>query len=395
MAPVHTGDVVPGQWLVLLKPYSSASAKNTHLASVRAKTEDTRTPFHCETHHEFDLLECRGYSAKFDLQTKDDIEKMDGVLSVEPVRLFRHCQRATQKNSTWGLDRISHPKAVKPSGPYEYSYRSDAAGQGTTAYILDTGINAEHSEFEGRASRGQAFVTSDTKVSVGDTNGHGTHVAGTIGGKTFGVAKKVNIVSVKVFDDGRDPGARTDDIVRALQWVKTDARGKKAVVNMSLGGGYSEGLNAAVASLVRGGIIVCVAAGNETRIADSDSPASEPLAITVGAIDKTDILSEYSNYGRSAVMANGYNHNKVVDVLGPGTDITSAWIGGNDATETISGTSMAQATPHVTGLVNCLLSDRTLQDPDPYGVMSQITIKADKNKILGLDHVTSNSIIQV
>ncbi|KAL7783608.1 putative alkaline serine protease [Trichoderma ceciliae] len=374
------GDVVPGQWLVLLKPFASATAKNAHFSSVRAMSEDTSTPFSVQTHQEFNLPECRGYSARFDLQTKGEIEKMDNVLSVEPVRYLRHCQRAIQRDSTWGLDRISHPKKVKPNGPYEYSYQGNAAGQETTAYIIDTGINKDHIDFEDRASRAPNFVTPPSAAGVDDVEGHGTHVAGTIGGKVYGVAKKVNLVSVKVFsDDGW--GARTDDICKALEWVKDNAQGKKAVVNMSLGGSYSKCLNTAVASCVRSGIIVCVAAGNDPSPADGQSPASEPLAITVAAIDKSDKMAEWSSYG------------KFVDVFGPGVDITSAWIGSNDATNTISGTSMA--TPHVVGLVACFLSDKSLEDQDPYGVISQITIKADKNKILGLDNITSNSIIQV
>ncbi|RFU78415.1 protease [Trichoderma arundinaceum] len=260
-SPAH--DVVPGEWLVLLKPFASANAKNAHLTTIRAKTEDSSIPFSCETHREFDLPECRGYSAKFDLQTKDDIEKMDTVLSVEPVRYLHHCQKAVQKNSTWGLARISQPVKVRPDGPYEYSYSKEATGQGTVAYILDTGINKDHSEFEGRAFRAPNFVTPDRAASEDDVQGHGTHVAGTIGGKTYGVAKNVTLVSVKIFPDDESLGARTDDILQALAWVRVNARGKKAVVNMSLGGGKSPALNAGVAGLVRDGIIVCVAAGNE------------------------------------------------------------------------------------------------------------------------------------
>ncbi|KAH6876345.1 putative alkaline serine protease [Thelonectria olida] len=383
-----TGDVVPGSWVVFLKPHLSADGKAAHLESIQAMTRDPDKSFSCEAHYEFDLDEFRGYSGKFDLRTKEDIEKMDGVLSIEPVRYFRHCQLVSQPNTPWGLERISQPRKVQQNAPYHYRYRDDAAGQNTIAYIIDTGINASHVEFEGRASPGPKFVTSTPPASDGDVWGHGTHVAGIVGSRAYGVAKKVQIISIKVFSDITS-GARTDDIIKALEWIVSDARarGKKAAVNMSLGGLISPALNAAVAATVRSGIVVCVAAGNDMAsyispgLAEAKSPASEPLAVTVAAMDKTDEISDFSNYGR------------LVDVFGPGTDITSTWIGSNSSTRTISGTSMA--TPHVTGLACCLLSDGRLAEKTPYGVASQITIKADKNKLLGLDRITSNSILQV
>ncbi|KID81005.1 Peptidase S8, subtilisin-related protein [Metarhizium guizhouense ARSEF 977] len=291
-----SGDVVPGQWIVLMKPYVSDGGKEAHLASVKAMTDDEQNPFACSTHVEFDMPECRAYSAKFDLPTKEQIEKMDEVLSIEPVRYFEHCQRTTQDNCPWGLRRISQLGQVQPNGPYQYSYPSNATGVGTVAYIIDTGINESHIEFENRASRGPKFVTSATPTSDDDVLGHGTHVAGTVGSRAYGVAKSAKIISVKVFSD-RTRLARTDDIILALNWIRNDAHGKKAVVNMSLGGAKSDALNLNVAGLVRSGIPVCVAAGNNAAI---------------------------------------------VDVFGPGTGVTSAWIGSNNANNTISGTSMGK-----------------------------------------------------
>ncbi|KAL6409989.1 alkaline serine protease (PR1)/allergen F18-like protein [Ilyonectria robusta] len=326
-----TDDVVPGSWIVFLKPHISPDGMAAHLESIQAMTRDPDKSLSCETHYEFDLDEFRGYSGKFDLQTKEDIERMDEVLSIEPVRYFRHCQLVSQPNTPWGLERISQPRKVQQDAPYHYRYHDDAAGQNTIAYIIDTGINASHVEFEGRASRGPKFVTSTPPASDGDVWGHGTHVAGIVGSRAYGVAKKVQIISIKVFSDITG-GGRTDDIIKALEWVVADARarGKKAAVNMSLGGPISPALNAAVAATVRSGIIVCVAAGNDMGLAEAKSPASEPLAVTVAAMDKTDEISDFSNYGR------------LVDVFGPGTDITSTWIGSNSATRTISGTSMGK-----------------------------------------------------
>jgi subtilisin family serine protease len=301
-------------------------------------------------------------------------------LSVEPVRHFTHCQRAVQGDAPWGLERISQRRQVQPNPPYKYTYPADAQGQDTFAYIIDTGIKPDHIEFGGRVSPGRKFVTSTPPASDADVVGHGTHVAGTIGGENYGVAKKVQLVPVKVFSDITG-SARTDDIIVALEWVRSQARGQKAAVNMSLGGSYSPALNAAVAATVRSGVVVCVAAGNEMDLTDRKSPASEPLAITVAAMDKTDEISDFSNYGR------------FVDVFGPGTDITSSWIGSNNASKTISGTSMA--TPHITGLACCILSDNAVAAQTPYEVASEIGIRADKNKLNGLDGITSNTIAQV
>lgn len=383
----NTGDVIPGQWVVMLKPYATPKLKAAHVNSLTAMTADDSTPFHCEMHHEFELPEAKGYSAKCDLATKDDIERMDEVLSVEPVRLYRHSTVLRQRNAPWGLERISQRRMVQPNSLYEYRYRDDAVGKNTVAYIIDTGINVTHEEFENRATRGPKFVSEPpTPVSDGDIVGHGTHVAGTVAGKTYGVAKEAEIISLKVFFDpppGAQTGARTDDIIKALEWVAADnaTRGKKGVVNLSLGGGFSPALNCVVATVVRSGVLVCVAAGNETQAAENVSPASEPLAVTVGSADKTDKISNFSNYG------------KLVDIFAPGTDIPSAWVGSNSAQKTISGTSMA--TPHVVGAACCLLSDAEVLGKTPFEIITQLLILADKNKITGLDRRTTNALLQV
>ncbi|QMW47067.1 hypothetical protein G4B11_010546 [Aspergillus flavus] len=321
-----TSDTVPGSWVVLLKPYVSEDGLASFTEAVQTAIQDPSKP---HIKQNFNLPECRGFSGEFDLDTKEGTEKMDTVLSVEP---------------------------------------------NTVAYIIDTGMNKDHVDFESRASRWPKLVTSNPSASDEDVMGHGTHVAGTVGGKDHGVAKKANIISIKIFSD-ITRRARNDDIIKALEWVSSDAKlhGKTGVVNMSLGGpGPNSSLNAAVAATVRSGV---------PAPADNFCPASEPLAITVGSMDKTDEISDFSNYGR------------FVDAFGPGTDITSAWIGSTTAKETISGTSMA--TPHVTGLACCLLSDATLQEKTPYGVISELNLRADKNKLLGLDRVTSNIIVQV
>lgn len=176
-----------------------------------------------------------------------------------------------QENAPWGLARVSNNGKLPQHGDYTYTYRSDASGKDVTAYVIDTGINEKHVDFEKRAKKGPTFAS--VRPSDKDLVGHGTHVAGTVGSKTYGVSKNVSIVGIKVFfdPDPRDPsggvGAYTTDIIRALEWVHRDVTctnpPKKAVVNLSLGGGVSGALDAAVASLVRAGIIVVAAAGNE------------------------------------------------------------------------------------------------------------------------------------
>ncbi|KAK1999100.1 subtilase [Colletotrichum falcatum] len=241
--------------------------------------------------------------------------------------------KATQRNAPWGLARISSDEP----GSTTYSYDA-SAGEGTCAYIVDTGIDVEHPEFEGRAS----FLANFADESDVDGQGHGTHVAGTVGSKTYGVAKKATLFAVKVLDSNGE--GTNSGVIAGMDFVASDAAGQKGcsrgiVVNMSLGGQSSEAVNQAAAAIVKAGHFLAVAAGNEAADASTSSPASEDTACTVGATDAGDALAEYSNFGAG------------VDILAPGTDIKSTWPGGR--TNTISGTSMAS--PHVAGLAAYLL----------------------------------------
>jgi subtilisin family serine protease len=225
-----------------------------------------------------------------------------------------------QAGATWGLDRVSHRKL----GATDYLYDS-SAGAGTCAYIIDTGIWTQHPEFEGRAKMVQSFIAgADT-----DDNGHGTHVSGTIGSKTYGVAKKTSLYGIKVLDSSGS-GAWTD-IVSGIQLAVSDSSQRSCpngvVVNMSLGGGKQQSVNDAVAAAVDAGLFFAVAAGNDGVDFSNTSPASEPKAFAVGASDNTDALAYFSNYGAT------------LGVIAPGVDILSTWNDGN--TNTISGTSMA------------------------------------------------------
>jgi subtilisin family serine protease len=232
----------------------------------------------------------------------------------------------TQTPATWGLDRVD--QSARPlDGNYTYRY----TGAGVYAFVIDTGILAGHSEFGDRRLSGFSAIVDATGDS--DCNGHGTHVAGTVGGTNYGVAKGVWLVPVRVL--GCNGSGTSSGVVAGVDWVagRTDMR--PAVANMSLGGGLSTATNSAVARAVAAGVTMVVAAGNDNRNACNYSPASEPSAITVGSTTNTDARSSFSNFGTC------------VDIFAPGSSITSAWHTSTTAINTISGTSMAS--PHVAG----------------------------------------------
>jgi len=227
---------------------------------------------------------------------------------------------------TWGLDRIDDEN-LPLDNSYNPTFGND--GEGVTAYIIDTGILATHDEFENRATQG---FNSAADGKDYDCHGHGTHVAGTIGSKNYGVANKVKLVGVKVL--GCTGSGTWSGVIAGIDWVKTNAK-KPATANLSLGGGKNDAINTAIKNLHDSGVTTVVAAGNSNANACSYSPASEPTAITVGSTTKSDARSSFSNYGTC------------VDIFAPGSDIASTWIGSNTALKTISGTSMAS--PHVCG----------------------------------------------
>lgn len=357
--PVSTLSV-EGKYIVTLKSGSDSTAHLSWVSGIHARNLAKRANGTAATggvEKKFNINAWNAYVGHFDAQTIAEIEASDDVDEVEPDQIWAIQALQTQSSSTWGLSSISHKK------PNTSGYIFDStAGSGTFGYIVDTGININHVEFEGRASNGYNAVGGAFTDSVG----HGTHVAGTIGSKTYGVAKKASLIAVKVF--AGEQGS-TSTILDGYQWAVNDIRAKgrtnKAAINLSLGGSFSSAFNRAVTAAFNNGVVTVVAAGNENTDASGSSPASAPEAITVGAIERGNARAEYSNFG------------SILDVFAPGTNILSTWIGSTTATNTISGTSMA--TPHVVGLVLYLQALEGLTSPK--AVADRIVALSTKNVV--------------
>ncbi|PMD37079.1 putative subtilisin-like protease, partial [Hyaloscypha variabilis F] len=284
----------------------------------------------------FSMSGWRGMSLEAEDSMILEIASATEVAYVEADTVVKAGALVSQASAPAGLRRISHA-AVGGTG-YVYD---NSSGSGIVADIVDTGIKLTHTEFAGRATWGANFVNSNNT----DENGHGSHVAGTVGGTTYGVSKAVSMVAVKVLD--ADGAGTNSGVIQGLNFVATNATVRrlagKAVLNMSIGGSKSTALNSAIAALTKAGVVVVVAAGNDNVDANTTSPASAPSAITVGAIDaSTDTKASFSNFGAA------------VDIFAPGVKVQSVGITSNSASAVLSGTSMAS--PHVAGLAAYLMS---------------------------------------
>lgn len=340
-------DAVEGSYVVALngEPSKAASIQ----AAVSTQATDLAGQYGGEVSHVYSTA-LRGFSVRMS-------ERQAKRLAADPAVRYVERNGVVRTSETWGLDRVDQRDL-----PLDNSYAAPNDGSSVTAYVVDTGVAFDHPELEGRAVSGYDFIDNDSDAS--DCHGHGTHVAGTIGSKTYGIAKNVNLVAVRALNCAGS--GSYDQIIAAVDWVTKNAP-KAAVGNMSLGGARSSALNDAVAKSVEAGVAWAVAAGNDTKDACEVSPASAPGVLTVGASDSEDKRSRWGS--------GGSNWGECVELFAPGSNITSITQDGKTAAW--NGTSMA--TPHVAGAVALVLA----ADPD-------ISV-ADANALV-LDTSTVNKI---
>lgn len=309
---------IPGQYIVVFNDWATGERGATSVAPGLANA--MRDIYGGEVTHTYQYA-INGFAARMTREQALTLSNDPRVAYVEEDGLMN--TDTTQSGATWGLDRIDQ-RDLPLNGTYTYTHD----GTGVRAYVIDTGILTSHTQFGGRASA----VFDAFGGSGQDCNGHGTHVAGTIGGSTYGVAKNVMLRAVRVLDCSGS--GSTSGVISGVDWV-TNNHISPAVANMSLGGGASSALDTSVSNSIASGVTYSIAAGNSNVDACTQSPARVGAAITVGATASNDARASFSNFGTC------------VDIFAPGVSITSAWDTSTTATNTISGTSMA--TPHVTG----------------------------------------------
>lgn len=427
MVPKDENFIIPDKYIVVFKKDSSpghvvssqSTSQMNHASWLQSRLISSEGKSKLE--HSFNLDGLSGYTGYFSTDLIDEIRKRDEIEYVEADQIMyamninfkpkstgkimkeflgpaknmnskkskakpksiieSKSSLMTQEDAPWGLKRLSK-ESLASSSIFAFegdSYRyPSSAGKDVDVYIIDTGINIEHEDFEGRAKWGKTIPLFDLDI---DGNGHGTHCAGTIGSKTFGVAKKANLIAVKVL---RTSGFGTNsDVIKGVEWVakqhrKNARKGKRSVANMSLGGGRSLTLEKVVNGAVEAGVHFAVAAGNDAEDACEYSPAAASSPITVGASTSIDAIAYFSNFG------------KCVDIFAPGLDIKSTWIGSKDAVNTISGTSMAS--PHVAGVLALHLGEK---DWTPKALKEELKSSALKKVINGVPLDTPNLLANI
>ncbi len=351
---------IPNQYIVVLHDWAEKSEGRDSLTPSAAA--DIAAVYRGSAEKVFNHA-LRGFSAKLSEADAEVLAQDPRVAYVEEDAEMS--LSTTQTSPPWGLDRIDQRNL-----PLNSQYNYTPTGAGVRAYIIDTGIRRTHTQFGGRALLGTDVIGDGQQ----DCNGHGTHVAGTVGGSTYGVAKGVTLYAVRVFGCGSTTS--TSNIIAGVDWV-TANRVLPAVANLSLGGGASTALDTAVNNLFNSGVSVSVAAGNENTNACNGSPSRVANMITVGSTTSTDARSSFSNYGTC------------LDLFAPGSSILSAWYTSDTATNTISGTSMAS--PHVAGVAALYLQNNPSASPTT--VRDQIVNTATTNVLTSIGTGSPNRLL--
>ena len=374
LSDLADGEAIPGQYIVLFKDgTTNASERAQEVAQGRGVNGQVKQVFDGAVQG-FTLQlppQASPRAAEALLRNNPHVKhfEQDRVIKLDPrsprnnqsinsnivrtemrSRVNRTTPIVDYSTTLWGLDRIDQRYL-----PLDENYNYDITGSGITVYVIDSGINFDHIDFEGRASFGFDAYRADGT----DCNGHGTHVSGIIGGKTSGVAKEVNLVSIRVLDCNGN--GTISNIISGINWINNNNDGP-AIVNMSLGSGVSSTLDSAVKNSIENGLTYVTSAGNRAEDACNFSPARVPEIITVGSTTNDDSRSSFSNYG------------SCIDIFAPGSNITSTWIGGSDSVNILSGTSMAS--PHVAGTAALLL--QKYPNASPAEIFSKIKANSTK-----------------
>jgi serine protease len=365
-APPDVGRIIPGSWIVVLTDRASAA----DVDAIRSRIQTVHGG-QVERQYRHAL---RGFAVSMSDQAARALGKEPAVAYLEPDSVVGVA--GSQSDATWGLDRIDQRDL-----PLDVTYDWTPDGTGVHVFVIDTGIRASHVEFGGRVQTeaGSYYDAVTIGGDASDCHGHGTHVAGTVGSATWGVAKNVTLHKVRVLDCAGS--GSYSGVIAGIDWVtawKNANPGVPAVANMSLGGGFSQAVNDAVTGSIGAGTTYAIAAGNDYGAdACTTSPASTPSAVTVGSSTSSDAVSSFSNLGAC------------VDIFAPGSSITSTWNTSDSATNTISGTSMA--TPHVAGVAALYLEGQPAATPQE--VRDALVNTGSGGRLSGTDATTTNNLV--